>query len=220
MGDHVPDLTITVEGAKVVPFAVAPMIAFQLHVVNARPDEAMAAVVLRCQLQLEVTRRHYTAEEETRLRDLFGAPDRWGQTLRAMLWTHASVVIPAFVGETHVDLPVPCSFDFNVAATKYFHGLSDGEIPVSFLFSGSMFYQDESDALRILPISWDKEARFRLPVGTWRELMDTYYPNVAWLDLRRDVFERLYNYKVERGIPTWEQTIESMLAPLEAEVRA
>jgi hypothetical protein len=213
----VPDLNITVEGASVVAFAAAPIISFQLRVVNAPENEAIDAVVLRSQLRLEVTRRHYSAEEEGNLRDLFGAPDRWGQTLKAMLWTHASAIIPAFAGETRFELHVPCTFDFNVAATKYFHGLAEGEIPVSFLFSGSVFYQDEGGALRVMPVSWEKEATFRLPVSTWRDLMDTYYPNSAWLNLRRDVFERLYRYKVERGIPTWEQAIESMLASSETE---
>ncbi|MEO5904566.1 MAG: DUF6084 family protein [Gemmatimonadaceae bacterium] len=213
-----PDLEITVEGASVVSHAASPVISFRLRVVNTVADEVIDAVVLRAQLQLEVTRRKYSADEESELRDLFGSPDRWGQTLRAMLWTHASVIVPSFVGETHVELQVPCTFDFNVAATKYFHGLQDGEVPVAFLFSGSIFYEDNDGALKVLPVSWEKEAKFRLPVATWRELMDTYYPNVAWLNLRRDVFERLYRYKVERGIPTWEQAIESILAQTDAVV--
>jgi hypothetical protein len=110
-----------------------------------------------------------------------------------------------------VDLQVPCTFDFNVAATKYFHGVSGGDIPLNLLFSGTVFYAGAERALQVAPISWDKEARFRLPVQTWREMMDIYYPNSAWLSLRRDVFERIYQYKVSRGIPTWEETIESLL---------
>lgn len=213
-----PDLNITVESAKVVTYAAAPIISFQLKIVNTQSEESVDAVVLRAQLQLEVTRRQYTADDEANLRDLFGAPDRWAQTLRTMLWTHASVIVPSFIGETKVELQVPCTFDFNVAATKYFHGLSDGEIPVAFLFSGSVFYQDTERTLKVMPVSWEKEAKFRLPVSTWRELMDSYYPNTAWLNLRRDAFERLYRYKVDRGIPTWEQAIESMLNSAEAEV--
>ena len=42
-------------------------------------------------------------------------------------------------------------------------------------------------------------------------MMDEHYPNTAWLCLRRDVFERLHQYKTDRGIPTWEQALESML---------
>jgi hypothetical protein len=41
--------------------------------------------------------------------------------------------------------------------------------------------------------------------------MEAYYPGCAWLSLRRDVFERLYEYKVRHGIPTWEETLDSML---------
>ena len=34
---------------------------------------------------------------------------------------------------------------------------------------------------------------------------------LAWLQLRRDVFNRLYAYKVENAIPTWEQVLERVL---------
>ena len=57
------------------------------------------------------------------------------------------MVIPAFTGSTIADLQIPCTFDFNVAATKYFHGVSDGEIPLSLLFSGTLFYAGPEGAL-------------------------------------------------------------------------
>ena len=151
------------------------------------------------------------------MRDLFGEPERWSQTLRSLLWTHANVVIPSFQGNTAVDLPVPCTFDFNIAATKYFEGLTDGEIPLHLMFSGTVFYAAADEALQVIPISWDQEARFNLPVKVWRDMMDSYYPNNVWLNLRRDVFERLYQYKTQRGIPTWEQALESVL-PVEETV--
>jgi len=215
-----PDLTITVEKAKVVPFAAAPTLAFKLHVANADPAEAIHTVVLRSQIQIEVTRRRYTASEQERLRDLFGEPERWGQTLRNLLWTNTSVVIPQFHGVTTVDLQVPCTFDFSVATTKFFNGLSDGDIPVCLMFSGTVFYADPDAGLRVAPISWDKETRFRLPLKIWKDMMDAYYPNSAWLCLRRDIFEELHRFKIERGIPTWEQAFELMLASLKEEVRS
>jgi hypothetical protein len=128
------------------------------------------------------------------------------------LWTHASVVVPGFAGNsTTVDLHVPCTFDFNVAATKYFAGLTEGDIPLNFLFSGTVFYAPCDGALQVAPISWEQEARFKLPVQVWREMMDSYYPNNVWIHLRRDVFERLYRYKMRHGIPTWEQALEEVL---------
>jgi Family of unknown function (DUF6084) len=207
-----PDLKFRIEQASVVPFAVAPTLAFELRIDNAMPGQMIHTVALRCQIQIEVTRRRYTPEEQASMRDLFGEPDRWSQTLRNLLWTHANVVVPSFEGSTLADLLVPCTFDFNVAATKYFEGLTDGEIPVHLMFSGTVFYAGSDDVLQVAPISWEQETKFKLPVKVWRAMMASYYPNCVWLNLRRDVFERLYQYKTQRGIPTWEQALEEVLA--------
>ena len=184
------------------------MLAFKLRLTDANPEQTIHTVALRCQIQLEVTRRKYTPEDQERLLDLFGEPSRWGQTLRNLLWTHANLVVPSFKGTTLVDLPVPCTFDFNVAATKYFDGLADGEVPVCLQFSGTVFYASDEGGLQVAPISWDKEARFKLPVKIWRDMMESYYPNSAWLCLHKDAFDRLYQYKVRHGIPTWEEALE------------
>jgi hypothetical protein len=207
----VPDLSFDVEKAEATQFAAAPTLGFKLRVSNQDKEELIHTVALRCQIMIEPARRRYVTEEQKRLHDLFGEPERWSQTLRSMLWTHASTVVSAFSESASVDLQVPCSFDFNVAATKYFAGLEDGEVPLSFLFSGTVFYAGESGALQVAQIPWDKEARFRLPVKVWKAMMDIYYPNSAWLCLRRDVFDRLYQYKVDRGLPTWEQTLDALL---------
>ncbi|HWZ57880.1 MAG TPA: DUF6084 family protein [Gemmatimonadaceae bacterium] len=208
-----PELTFGLESVAPVPFAAVPLLGFGLHVMNTPATERIHTVVLRSQVQLDVTRRPYSRIEQSKLCDLFGEPDRWSTTLRSMLWTHVSTIVPAFTGETTVEVTVPCTFDFNVAATKYFYGLDDGHVPLTFLFSGSIFYEDPSSALQVSPIPWDREATFRLPVRVWRQLIDQYYPNVAWLALRRDVFDRLYQYKQEHGITTWEQTVEEAAGP-------
>lgn len=206
-----PDLDFAVETIEAVPFAVAPLLNFKLRVQNLNSDEWIQTVALRCQIMIEPTRRQYDGAKQEKLRDLFGEPERWAQTLKTMLWTHASCVVSPFQYQTTVDLPVTCTFDFNVAATKYFAGLADGEIPLLLLFSGTCFYETEDGAVQIAQISWSKEAKYRLPVEVWQKMMDSYYPNSNWLNLRRDVFERLQNYKMRRGIPTFEQVLESLL---------
>jgi len=169
----VPDLSFRIEGAGVVPFAAAPLLGLALRIDNAPPDEVVHTVALRCQIQIEATRRHYSPEEQARLTDLFGEPDRWSRTLRSLLWTHVNAVVPTFTGSTVVELQVPCTFDFNVAATKYFAALSDGELPLSLLFSGTIFYEDPATGgLQVSPIPWEKEAHFRLPVAAWRTVID------------------------------------------------
>jgi hypothetical protein len=187
------------------------MLSFKLRIRNANDAQKIQSIALRCQIQMETTKRKYSAKEQEQLFELFGEPERWGRTLRAMLWAHTSAVVPGFQGETVIDLPVPCTYDFNIAATKYFAGLEDGVVPLSLMFSGTIFFETNDAGLQVEQISWDKETQFRLPVSVWRDMMDHYYPNSAWLCLRRDVFERLSRYKMEQGLPTWEQAIESLI---------
>lgn len=207
-----PDLRLTLEGAEAAQHAAAPLLLFKLAIRNEPLAETVHAIVLRVQIMIEATRRNYTPGEQQNLKDLFGEPERWGSTLRRMLWTHASVVVPRFTAETQVDVPVHCTFDFNIAATKYFHGLSSGDLPLCFQFSGTVFHESAEGGLQAAPISWDKEARYRLPLSLWKELMNAHYPNTAWLPLQRDTFDRLYRWKVREGIPTWEAALERALS--------
>jgi hypothetical protein len=215
-----PDLNFQVTGVAAVPFAATPMLVFHIAVASANPEESIYSVALRCQIQIEAARRRYSEEEQERLRDLFGEPERWGQTLRNMLWTNVSATVTPFAGSTSLEMQVPCTFDFNVAATKYFAGIGNGEIPLCFLFSGAVYYAARDGGQQVAPISWNKEARFRLPSQCWRDMMDMYYPNTAWLCLRRDVFERLYEYKVHHGISTWEAALERILPAREEAVKS
>ena len=211
-----PDLNFQVVGAEAVAFSAAPLLAFKLRVTNTDVTELIQSVALRCQIQIEATHRKYDTQEQKRLLDLFGVPERWSRTLRSMLWTHATVTVPPFQGSTEVDLPVQCTFDFNVAATKYFAALDNGEVPLNLMFSGTMFYETPAAGLQIEQIPWDREAKYRLPASVWQEMMNIYYPNTAWLCLHRDTFEKLSQFKMERGIPTWEETIESILLTADA----
>src|SRR5271155_798983 len=215
-----PDLQLMIESVEVVQYASTPLMAFKVRIANNPSEQIIHTVALRVQIQIEASRRKYDTNEQARLLDLFGEPDRWGQTLRSMLWTHASVVVPRFKDNALADILVPCTFDFNVAATKYFHGVTSGDLPLCFQFSGTVFYQGEDGPLQVAPISWEKEAKYRLPVKTWKDLMDAYYPNSAWLAVRKDVFERLYQFKVREGIPTWEEAVERALDALSETVRS
>lgn len=210
-----PDLHFNIESAEPVAYAAVPMMAFRLCVEDRAHAEAIHSIALRAQIQIETPRRRYTAAEQERLLDLFGEPGRWGETARPMLWTHADVTVRAFSEAATVDLHVPCSFDFNLAATKYCHALEDGDIPLNFLFSGSCFYADAHGALQVAPIPWSREARFRLPQRAWCEMMNAYYPNSAWLRIRRDVFDRLQQYKSQAGLATWEEALEKLLQPVQ-----
>lgn len=203
-----PDLAFTVEAVEAERFAVTPTLLFTLRITASQP---VRNVALRTQIRIEPTRRGYAAGDHERLSELFGEPVRWGQTLRSFLWAHVDLPVPAFEDACVVRLPVACSHDFDIAATKYFHGVGEGDIPLSFLFSGAVFYDDEDGRLQIGQIPWSKEARFALPSASWRALMARYYPDTTWLRVRHDLFERLGRYKRRHGFADWGQALDSLI---------
>ena len=209
-----PDLDFGIEGAEVLEYAAVPSLLFKLRVENLE-EEPIRSVSLNTQVRIAATQRHYDTAEQQRLLEVFGAPHRWGQTLRSLLWAHTTLQVPRFSGSTVVDMPIPCTYDMEVIGSKYFHALEDGEVPLEFLFSGTVFYAAEGGRLQIARISWEKEAEFRLPVRLWKETMERYFPNSAWIRLRKDAFDQLYDYKVSRGFPTWEAAVESLLSASE-----
>jgi len=206
----VPNLDFRVEGAEVPEYAAVPSLLFKLRIENLE-EEPIRSVALNTQIRIATTQRHYEAAEQERLLELFGEPHRWKDTLRSLLWTHTVLQVPRFSGSTVVDMPVTCTYDLEVVATKYFFALENGEVPLEFLFSGTIFYAAEGGRLQTARISWEKEAEFRLPVQLWKEMMERYFPNSAWIRLHRDAFDQLYNYKIRMGLLTWEATVEALL---------
>jgi hypothetical protein len=103
-----------------------------------------------------------------------------------------------------------CTYDFEVAAAKYFEGLDGGEIPLLFLFSGTVFTPGAAGFM-VERVPWEKEAAFRLPVSVWREVMDLYFPNSAWIRLTRESRDALQRFKAERALPTWDDVVEVLL---------
>jgi hypothetical protein len=213
----VPNLDFRVEGAEVPEYAAVPSFLFKLRIENLE-EEPIRSVALNTQIRIAATQRHYEAAEQERLLELFGEPHRWKDTLRSLLWTHTVLQVPRFSGSTVVDMPVTCTYDLEVVSAKYFHALQDGEVPLEFLFSGTVFYAGEGGRLQTARISWEKEAEFRLPVRLWKEMIDQYFPNSAWIRLRKDAFDQLYDYKVRKGLPTWEATVETLLRASEQRV--
>ena len=204
-----PDLRFQVEDVLPMPNAAAPQLTFKVRIDNSEP-EPVHSIALRVQVQIEPVRRRYTSAEQEQLKELFGEPAQWGKSLQPLLWANVNVNVAGFTGSSVIDVPVPCTFDFNVAVTKYIHGLENGELPTSLLFSGTVFYAGRI-GLQIAQIPWDREASYRVPVKVWKEMMSLYYPDTAWLCVRREAFERLYEYKAQHGLQSWEQALERLL---------
>lgn len=158
------DLRFFVEGAD--RDRMAPGVRFRLRLAETG-GVPVHSVRLSCQVRIEAARRKYDDREKAQLLDLFGTPERWGQTLRDLTWAQVTAVVPAFTGDAVVDLAVPHDAEPMAAATRYCSALEKGEIPLIFLFSGTVLYEAAGVGPQVAPIPWDREARFRLPVPAW-----------------------------------------------------
>ena len=203
------NLAFEIVGARAEPHAAVPTIAFRLALTETE-GTPVHAVALQCQIRIEPRRRLYDPSDEERLYGLFGETPQWGNSLNPFLWTHVSTTVASFSRITEVDLAVQCSYDLEVAGAKYLHALRDGEIPLLFLFSGSVFASGSS-AFAFERVSWERESRYRLPVTVWREVMDLYYPGGGYLRLSSEVIDRLEAFRTRRALPTWDQVLEQLL---------
>ena len=207
-------LDFAVTGARPDPSALAPTLKVGLRI-TAAPDQQVQSVLLRCQIRIEPERRRYDDDEQARLLDVFGEPHRWSQTLTPFLLTHVTVPVGSFTGTTEIQMPVEVSYDLEVAAGKYLHALRDGEAPLVFLFSGTVFHRGPQ-GLSIEQIPWDREARYGLPVAVWTALIDGHYPGTGWLRLNRDTIDALQVYKAHQGLATWDDVVAHLLADVQA----
>ena len=206
-----PELAFQVRGADPVSSAISPTIAIHTDIISDPPEQPIQSVLLNYQIQIEAPKRRYVAAEQSRLLDLFGEAERWGQTLRSLLWANLTTNIPGFTGAIGVDLMAPCTLDFNDAAVKYFNGVDDAAVPVSLHMSGTIFYRADGGLLQAAPIPWNTEARFTMSAAIWKQCIDLHCPNTSWIALRRDNFERLRDFQVRHGLPTFDAAIERAL---------
>ena len=190
-------------------YAVAPNLMVKLRIEEST-GQPVHAIALRCQVRIEPQRRAYTGPERAGLVELFGLPEQWSKTLTPFLWTHASTTVRGFSGSIDVDLPVTCTYDFEVAAAKYLHTLRDGEIPLVFLFTGTVFTRGIT-GFGVEQISWDLEATHRMPVKVWHDLMDLYFPGSGWIRVDRDTLDALVQFKAARGLTSWEEAFSALL---------
>jgi hypothetical protein len=205
----VADVEFTCTGARPDISAASPTISLGLHI-EETTGTPVHALSLRCQLRIEPQRRRYDDAEAEAVRDLFGERARWGDSLKPIQLAFINHVVPGFTGATDLDLALPCSYDFDIAANKYLYALDAGEVPLLLLFSGTLFTSGPAGMI-VQPIPWHKEASFRLPVAVWKQTMDLHFPGSAWLRLRRETFDALHRYRINRELLSWDDAIELLV---------
>ena len=195
-------------GVRADGYAAGPTLVFRLRV-TAADNARVHALALRCQIRIEPARRSYEPAEADGLADLFGERSRWGSTLQPVQFAQVSVMVPSFTGEIETDLAVPCTYDMDIAATRYLAALDGGEVPLLMLFSGTAF--TGAGGFQVEPVPWDREAAFRMPVATWREMVEQHFPGCGWIRLPRDTMDALVAYRSRHALPSWEATVAALL---------
>jgi hypothetical protein len=204
------ELSFECIGAEPDKYGVSPTLLFKLRITD--PDgQPVHAIALRCQVRIEPQRRRYDEKEGELLGTLFGDRSRWGDTLKPIQFALLSVMVPSFTGSTEIDVPVPCTYDMDVTAGSYFHALQDGVVPLVFLFSGTIFGKGGEKGFSVSQVPWHQEASFRLPIKTWKEMMDRYFPETSWLRVRRDTLDALLKYNAVHALPGLDAVITSLL---------
>ena len=204
-----PELTFSCTGAAVDLASATPAIALRLHIAEST-GVTVHALALRTQIRIEPLKRRYDDTEADAMRDLFGDRARWGKTLKPLQLGFVNQMVPTFTGETDVEVALPCSYDFDVAANKYLYALDDGEVPLLLLFSGTVFTA-EGNGFSVSLVPWDREATYRLPVSVWTETMHLHFPGTAWLRLGERAFDALHQYRTAQQLTSWDDAIDRLL---------
>jgi hypothetical protein len=196
-------------GARAERYSAVPSLTLSLQISEAT-GQPVDAIALRCQIRIEPQRRRYSEAEAERLHDLFGDTSRWADTLKPLQFTTVSVMVPGFSGRTQLDLPVPFTYDLEIASTRYFSSLDDGAAPLLLLFSGTVFANVDG-RLQVQQVPWSKEISCGLPAKVWRESVDAHFPDSAWVTMRRDTLDELMRFKTRHALPTWDATLRALL---------
>jgi hypothetical protein len=208
-------LRFTCTGSRPEPHAAGPALQLDLRVEDGT-GRRVHAVALRVQIRIDPRPRRYTGEETARLTDLFGEPNRWGDTLQPLQLATVPVLTPSFTNSTTVAVNVPLTYDLDIAAARYLHGLDEGEIPLTLLFSGTMFYAGDT-GVQLGLVPWHEEAEHRLPVAVWRAAMDEHFPGSGWVRLRRDTLDRLAAFRSAHTLLSWDNAVERLLKEAESD---
>jgi len=162
-----PELKYIIEDVE--PFLSVesiPSLRVSLRLTNSTPATEVRSVSLRCQVHIDAARRRYNEDERRALFNLFGTASQWPSTVRSLFFGQVTESLPGFRDVSRGTLALPCPLDLNFAAATYLTALREGDIPLAFLFSGTVFY-GEIGAVQSSPISWSNESKYRLPLAAW-----------------------------------------------------
>ena len=206
----IPEPEFFVTGAGHLAYAAAPTMVFSAGISNPT-DHEIQTLALSAQVMIDPARRGYDEPTRARLTELFGPPASWTPSTQGLVWARVGTVVPAFERATTFPLEIPCTYDLEVAAAKYFYALADGEVPLSFHFSGTVFYHGPDGRLQVTPVPWTATARFGMPVAAWRAMIAEHYPGGGWIRLSESTLAALQDRRAAGGLPSFDACVTDLL---------
>jgi hypothetical protein len=205
-----PSPEFAIVGVEAEPNAATPLLRFSVEVTDTSGRE-IYTIAATAQVQIDADRRAYDPETRERLRDLFGEQERLPATAGALQICRVDTLVPSFTHSGTFVIAVPISADLELATARYLSSLPGGTAPLTFNFNGTVFYAGENDRLQVTLVPWSCSARYRLPVATWRDLIEQRYAGSGFVRLQPGTLELLRNRRVERGLPTFDAAIADAL---------
>ncbi len=208
--DKGPEVTFEVLGAAHEPFAAQPTLRFEMGV-SEPSGRDIYAISLTAQINFDPARREYDAETRDDLYELFGAPERWPSTTRSFLWTHSSTLVHSFNDAITFGLEVPCTADLEVVASRYVQALPDGDVPLTFHFTGRMLYSGPNRQVQVVHLPWTTSAEYRLPVSTFKAMIKHHHGESGFVLLHEDTIDSLLRYKRAQGLHSIDACVLDLL---------
>ena len=119
----VPEPEFAVTGAAHMAFAATPTMLFAATATDPSGHE-IQSIALTAQVMIDPAKRGYDPETRERLAELFGPPASWAPSTSGLAWARVAATVPGFTGSTTFALEVPCTYDLEVAAAKYFYAVA------------------------------------------------------------------------------------------------
>ncbi len=203
-----PEFAITAVAHQA--FAATPTMVFAAAASDASGAQ-IRSMALNVQVMIDPARRGYDDETRVRLTELFGPPESWAPSTSGLAWAQVATGVPGFAGSTTFAIEVPCTYDLEVAAAKYFYAIPGGEVPLSFHFSGNVFFDGPTGALQVVPVAWSNTATYRMPISAWRAMIAEHYPGGGWIRIDHETLAALQKRRSARGLPSFDACVAELL---------
>lgn len=206
----IPEPEFEVVDVRAEEHTASPTVVFSVRV-REPSEREVYTIALTTRILVDPTGRGYDEAAREALYDLFGPPETMAASMQSLVWSQVAVLVPSFRGEVTFEVPIACTYDFEVATAKYFASLPDGVAPLDFHFNGTIFYSGEHDRMQIVHVPWSCTARYRMPVAIWRKAVAARFAQTGWIRLHEETLDRLRRRQTDRAAPSFDVVISDLL---------